>query len=111
MNIFTDTRQQFSEGFTLIEAIIFVLILGISAMSAFPSLQSGLEESKLSGAAAEVTVALEYAQLAAMTTGKQTSVTIDAAADAVLVERYRINGDILSGALKCLKVTLKAGVL
>ena len=46
-----------------------------------------------------------------MTTGKQTSVNIDAAADAVLVDRYKINGDILSGALKCLKVTLKAGVL
>ena len=33
-----------------------------------------------------------------MTAGKQTRATIDAGADAVLVERYRINGDILGGA-------------
>jgi len=102
-------RTTFAEGFTLIEAIIFMLILGIIAMSALPYLHSGLEDSKLSGAASEVTVALEYAQLAAMTTGKQTSVTIDDAADAVLVERYKINGDILSGASEMSQSDVESG--
>jgi type II secretory pathway pseudopilin PulG len=94
MNIFTDPRQQFSEGFTLIEAIIFVLILGIVATLALPTLQSGLAESKLAGASGEITVALEYAQLAAMTSGGQTRVTINAEEDTIRVESFKISVDI-----------------
>ena len=44
-----------------------------------------------------------------MTTGKQTSVTIDAAADTVLVERYKINGDILSGASEMSQSDVESG--
>ena len=73
------------------------MLMGIIATIAMPSLQSGLEASKLSSAAGEIAVALEYGQLSAMTSGRQTRVTIDAGADSILVERFEITGDIMTG--------------
>ena len=89
--------REFQKGFTLIEILIILLLMGIIATIAMPTLQSGLEASKLSAAAGEIAVALEYGQLAAMTSGGQTRVTIDAGADSVLVERFEITGDIMTG--------------
>jgi len=90
--------RSFNKGFTLIEAMIIVLILGIIATNALPTLNSGLTDSKLSGAAGEIVTALEYAQLNAMTTGAKIRVTIDDTADTILVERFNIDGDIFGGA-------------
>jgi Tfp pilus assembly protein FimT len=87
----------FQKGFTFIEILIIVLLMGIMATIAFPSIQSGLEASRLTAAAGEITVALEYGQLTAMTSGGQTRVTIDADADSILVERFEITGDIMAG--------------
>ncbi len=84
-------------GFTLAEALIVIFILGIVATRAVPTLQSGQRESKIGGAAAEIMVALEYAQLQAMMTGEETRVTVDETADTVLVERFEIQGDLFSG--------------
>ncbi len=92
-----DSCREFQEGFTLFEIIIVILLMGIIATIVMPALQSGLESSKLSAAAQELTVALEYGQLAAMTSGGQTRVTIDAGADSILVERFKITGDIMGG--------------
>lgn len=92
------TNHQFPKGFTFIEILIFMLILGIIATQALPTIQSGLEVSKMSEAASEIVVALQYAQLSAMTTGAESRVTIDQAADTILLERFNITGDIFSGA-------------
>ena len=53
----------YSAGFSLIEILMIVLILGIIGTLVLPTFQSGLTKSKLSGAASEVTIALEYASL------------------------------------------------
>ena len=92
------TNHQFPKGFTFIEILIFMLILGIIATQALPTIQSGLEISKMSEAASEIIVALQYAQLSAMTTGAASRVTIDKTADTILLERFKITGDIFSGA-------------
>ena len=76
---------------------------------AMPTLQSGLEASKISAAADEIAAALEYGQLAAMTSGGQTRVTIDAEADSILVERFEITGDIMAGAAQMSEDDIETG--
>ncbi len=98
VDFFAKTNRGLHYGFTLVEVLIIVFTLGIVATLALPALQSGIEESKLSGASSEITVALEYSQIVAMTSGEQTRVTIDAASDTILVERFEISGD-LTGAV------------
>ena len=82
-------------GFTLIEVMMVVLIMGIVATIGMPVLRSGLDESRLSGAATEIVIALEFAQMTAMTTGAQIRVTIDDAAESILIERFETGTDLL----------------
>jgi Tfp pilus assembly protein FimT len=100
IDLFAKSKRELHAGFTLVEIVIIIFILGIVVTLAFPTLQSGIEESKLAGASSEITVALEYAQLVAMTSGGQTRVTIDAANDTILVERFEITGDIMGAAVE-----------
>ena len=105
----TKPKQGLHAGFTLVEALIILFILGIVAALAIPTLQSGLAESKLAGATGEITVALEYAQLVAMTSGGQMRVTIDAANDTILVQRYEISGDIMGAAVEIAQNDIDTG--
>ena len=98
MNFFVKSNRGVHHGFTVLEVLMMVVILGIVATLAVPALQSGVEGSRLSGAAGEIAVALEYAQFVAMASGEQTRVTIDATDDTVLVERSEISGDITGAA-------------
>jgi len=82
-------------GYTLIELLIVMLLLGIMVMAAVPVLNSGLDDARLSGAAEEVVTALEFAQMTAATSGSRTRVTIDAALDTIVVERVSISIDPL----------------
>lgn len=75
-----------------------LLILALTSMLALPKMGSALNRARLSGAAGEVVIALEYARLIAMTTGGRTRVTVDETADTILVERFKIPGDLLGGA-------------
>ena len=97
------------QGFTLIEILTIVLILGIVATFALPSLQSGIGKSRLSGAVSEIVSALEYARLAAMSSGEKTRVTIDPDSDRLLVESFKINGDPLSGATRIPETDIDGG--
>ena len=106
---FKSSWRGFQKGFTLIEILIILLLMGIIATIAMPSLQSGLETSKLSAAADEIAVALEYGQLTAMTSGGQTRVTIDADADSILVERFEITGDIMTGGAQISENNIETG--
>ena len=109
IDLFAKSKRGLHGGFTLLEALIIVFILGIVATLAFPTLQSGIAESKLAGASGEITVALEYAQLVAMTSGGQTRVTIDAANDTILVERFEISGDITGAAVEIAENDIDSG--
>lgn len=103
----SDGRLQ--NGFTFIEILIILLLMGIMATIAMPSLQAGLESSRLTAAAGEITVALEYGQLTAMTSGGQARVTIDADADSILVERFEITGDIMTGGAQIAENDIETG--
>ncbi|MBC8433240.1 MAG: prepilin-type N-terminal cleavage/methylation domain-containing protein [Desulfobacterales bacterium] len=109
IDLFTKSKRGLHGGFTLVEALVIIFILGIVTALAIPTLQSGLAESKLAGASGEITVALEYAQLVAMTSGSQTRVTIDAANDTILVERFTISGDITGGAAEIAENDIESG--
>ena len=82
-------------GLTLIELLIVVLLLGIMVMAAAPVLNSGLNDVRLSGAVEEVVTALEFAQMTAATSGSRTRVTIDAALNTIVVEKFLISIDLL----------------
>ncbi|MBI2432720.1 MAG: GspH/FimT family pseudopilin [Candidatus Hydrogenedentes bacterium] len=78
-----------SPGFTLLELVITLLILGIVAAMAVPLLASSLNESKLDGATSAVTTALEYARLKAMSNGRNFQVVFDTTNEDLTVEEYQ----------------------
>ena len=103
------TGYRHPKGFSLLEVVIVVLILGIVATQAVPTIQSNLEVSKISEAAGEIIAALQYAQISAMTTGAASRVTIDPNADTILLERFNITGDIFSGATEISENDIESG--
>lgn len=90
-------NQRFSPGLTLVEAVIVTLILGIVAVAALPTLSSSLDETRLSAAASEVVTAMEYAQLTAATSGRETRVTIGQAQERIGVRQYQTTADLFNG--------------
>lgn len=79
----------------MIEIVIIVLITGIIAAAALPLMNSALSENKLQAAASEINAALEFAQFSAMTSGMPCRVTIDDAAETVLVEQIEYTANFL----------------
>ncbi len=57
-------------GFTLLELLIVMLVLGILAGLAFPVLAKSVTDARLRGAVSEVATALRYAKASAMSTGR-----------------------------------------
>jgi Tfp pilus assembly protein FimT len=90
-------KRRFSAGFTLFETLIVLLLLGIMVMLSWPQLSSALVEARLSGAAEEIVNALEYAQLTAKTSGRNTRVVIDAPQDRIAVRHYKSSADLFNG--------------
>jgi type II secretory pathway pseudopilin PulG len=89
--------QRFSPGFTLVEAVLVAVILSIAGVVALPMLSSSLEEARLSAAASEVVAALEYGQLSAATTGRETRVTIGQAEERIGVRQFKTTADLFNG--------------
>jgi type II secretory pathway pseudopilin PulG len=90
-------NRRFSAGFTLFETLIVLLLLGIFVMLSWPQLSSALVDARLSGAAEEVINALEYGQLTAKTSGRNTRVTIEAPQDRIAVRHYKSSADLFNG--------------
>lgn len=89
-------------GITMVEVVIMVLILGIIVMLGVPALGATFAEARLYSAYSEIRIALEYAQLTALSTGRTCRVTIGQSAGGapvVTVEQITYGADFLNGAL------------
>ena len=100
----------FPAGYTFIELLIVVLLIGIMVMVAAPALNSGLNDVRLTGAAEEIVTALEFAQITAATSGSRTRVTIDAATGTIVVEKFSIGIDLLGGESELNEDGVEGGV-
>lgn len=74
-------------GFTLIEALIVVLLVGIIAMVGLPLMNSALTEARLNAVATEIVAAIEFAQLSSVSTARPCRVTLDVVAETLTVEQ------------------------
>ena len=90
-------KQRHTSGFTYVELMIVLLLLGIFAMLGFPAFNGAMGDARLSGAAEEVVNALEFAQLTAMTSGRETRVVIGAPQDRIAVRQYTTAADLFNG--------------
>jgi hypothetical protein len=66
-------------------------------MLAWPSLDSAVGDSRLSGAAEEIVNALQYAQFSAMSSGRKTKVKIGSVDGTIVVRRYEVHADLFGG--------------
>jgi len=64
--------KKISAGFTMVEMMLVLLLLGIVAAVAVPAMNSSLDEMKLDAAAREVVSAIQYCQSQAIKTGSDT---------------------------------------
>jgi type II secretion system protein H len=90
-------KQWRTSGFTYVELLIVLLLMGIFAMIGLPALNGAMGDARLSGAAQEVVNSLEFAQLTAMTSGRETRVVIGAPQDRIAVRQFNINADLFNG--------------
>ena len=74
-------------GFTLLELLIVVVVLGILAGLAFPVLAKSVTDARLRGAVSEVATALRYAKASAMNTGRRCRVVFDVAGETLEVSQ------------------------
>ena len=82
-------------GFTLVEVLIVVLLLGLLAMMGTPTLISGMDRYRLSSTATEIITTIEFAQMTAMTAGGKTRITINDVNDTILIEKFTPDVDLL----------------
>ncbi|MBL7645543.1 MAG: prepilin-type N-terminal cleavage/methylation domain-containing protein [Candidatus Hydrogenedentes bacterium] len=79
--------RSYSTGFTAIEVVIVVMVLGTLAALAAPLLNSALVDARLGSATADISAAIEFAQMAAMNTGRPCRVSVDADTETLRVEQ------------------------
>jgi prepilin-type N-terminal cleavage/methylation domain-containing protein len=80
----SDPVIQRPAGFTLLEVMIVIFLLGIILATAVPSINTALDEMKLDSAAQEVVSAIQYAQSLSVKEGIKYEVTFN-----LLLERMR----------------------
>lgn len=83
-------KMSSDRGLTLVELLIVTAMLGTVAMVAYPGFVVQLEDSRLRSGATKVSAAIEAAQLRSVSTGRQTRIIFDAAADTVQLEHYTL---------------------
>ena len=82
-----DYSSFYDQGFTAIEVIVVVIILGILTTLAVPSMNAALVDTRLTSAREEVVAAIEFSQLSALSRGRPSRVSIDSSTETLLVEQ------------------------
>jgi prepilin-type N-terminal cleavage/methylation domain-containing protein len=82
-------------GFTMVEVIIVLLILGIVSAVAIPSIKSSVDEMKLDGAVREVVSAIQYAQSLSIKEGKSFGVSVHVGQERIKCKEFAITEAVL----------------
>jgi len=80
-----------SFGFTMVEMMVVLIILGMVAAVAVPSITSSLDEMKIDGAAREVVSAISYCQSIAIKEGEDYKINFNE-----VQERFKCNNVVTS---------------
>lgn len=91
-----------SSGFTLVEMLVVLFILGIAALLAIPALNATVAEGRMISAYTEMSMAFEYARVTSLSTGLPCRVTVGqtgGGAPTVLVEQVEYNADFMNFGL------------
>lgn len=97
-------------GFTLIEVIIVILIIGTIAMAGFPALTSSLDDARLAGAVTEVVTALEFARMEAMRSGRKIEVRIGHINNLIRVKKRYPTVDLHGSETELTEADVEGGV-
>lgn len=99
-----------NNGFTLIEMVIIVIIIGTIAMAGFPALTSSLGDARLAGAVTEVVTALEYGRMEAMGSGRTTMVRIGHINNQIRIKKRYPTVDLLGSETQLAETDVEGGV-
>jgi type II secretory pathway pseudopilin PulG len=98
-------------GFTLLDLLIVVAVLSILAMAVAPSIGPMLAEARLSRAASDVALALDFARYRSISTGGDSKVEINAPAGSISVLEFQVSADVLTGATVLAESVVENGTL
>jgi prepilin-type N-terminal cleavage/methylation domain-containing protein len=83
-------------GFTVVEFLVVICLVGVVAAAVLPHLTHSTEEEQLVAATTRVTAAIQYAREAAAASGRPTRVTVDATANTVFLEQLQYATDLMA---------------
>ncbi len=94
-----------SRGFSLLELLVVLVIIGLSASLVLPSLTGGLSSLRLKTAAREVSATLRYARSLAVSVGKEQVINMDIEEGKYWLNEDKDNNRELPSDIRFLNVT------
>jgi len=101
--------SRLSQGFTMVEVVLVVMIMAIIAVTGLPLLTTSMNHYRLKGATEEVVNAFQYARSSAISTGRQTNVIIGNVSHEIMVKQYTIGADFISGGNQLPETSVETG--
>ena len=94
-----------SRGFSLLELLVVLVIIGLSASLVLPTLAGGLSSLRLKTAAREVSATLRYARSLAVSVGKEQVINMDIEEGKYWLNEDKDNNRELPSDIRFLNVT------